>query len=94
MHLSKVTFVTNIENLFIPIQFQLPIGQDCIKHYQKMKRVTVFSHDELLFKMASIPDLLELDLAKKLYDCMQGVVSREIETRRNMNTMVCLSVFF
>lgn len=59
-----------------------------------MKRVTVFSHDELLFKMASIPDLLELDLAKKLYDCMQGVVSREIETRRNMNTMVCLSVFF
>lgn len=54
-----------------------------------MKRVTVFSHDELLFKMASIPDLLELDLAKKLYDCLRGVVNREIETRHNMNTMVC-----
>ena len=55
-----------------------------------MKRVTVFSHDELLFKMASIPDLLELDLAKKLFDCLRGVVNKEIETRQHMNKMVSL----
>lgn len=68
--------------------FQLSIGQDCIKHYQKMKRVTVFSHDELLFKMASIPDLLELDLAKKLYDCLKNVVGQEIENRQDINKIV------
>ena len=55
-----------------------------------MRRVTVFSHDELLFKMASIPDALELDLAKKLYDCMRDVVDQEIDARHRLSRLVRL----
>jgi len=38
--------------------------------------------------MASMPDALDLDLAKKLYDCMQGVVDREIEMRHKVHNKV------
>ena len=57
-----------------------------------MRRATVFSHEELICKMASMPDALDLDLAKKLYDCMRGVVNDEISKREKVHEMVSILI--
>ena len=38
--------------------------------------------------MASLPDALDLDLAKKLYENMKGLVDSEVSNRKSLNEKV------
>ena len=38
--------------------------------------------------MASLPDTLDLDLAKKLYENMKGLVDNEVSNRKSLNEKV------
>ena len=46
-----------------------------------MHRCPVFSHEELVCKMASNPDELDLDLAKSVYEDMDAMVKEEVYLR-------------
>ncbi|KAK1340799.1 hypothetical protein QTO34_017193 [Cnephaeus nilssonii] len=41
----------------------LPIGRQCVNHYRRLRRHCVFSHEELIFKMAADPECLDVGLA-------------------------------
>ncbi|XP_017593011.1 PREDICTED: lysine-specific demethylase 5C, partial [Corvus brachyrhynchos] len=41
----------------------LPAGRQCIQHYRRLRRYCVFSHEELICKMAASPEKLDLNLA-------------------------------
>ena len=69
---------------------QLPIGRKCIQHYREMSRNPVFSHEELVCKMAADPDGLDLDLAKAVYSEMLAVVEREANRRHRLAKIVGL----
>ena len=68
--------------------FQLQTGYQCVKHYQKLHRSPVFSHEELICKMATIPDSLDLDIAKKVYLNMEDIVHKEIDKRKALHEAV------
>lgn len=73
---------------FFFLTLQLPIGRKCIQHYREMSRNPVFSHEELVCKMAADPDGLDLDLAKAVYDEMLAVVEKEANRRHRLAKMV------
>lgn len=62
----------------------LPIGRDCITHYSKLRRFCVFSHDELVCKMASDPKDLELGVAAAAYKDMHVMVECEKKLRKSL----------
>ena len=64
------------------------MGFDCIEHYRKLQRAVVFSHEELVCKMASVPEALDLDIAKKLYDNMKLLVDIELSERAALHEKV------
>ena len=53
-----------------------------------MARNPVFSHEELVCKMAADPDGLDLDLAKAVYDEMLAIVEKEANRRHRLAKMV------
>lgn len=59
----------------------LPMGRKCIDHYRSVFRSPVFSHEELVCKMAANPDELDLDLATAVYEDMEAMVKEEIYLR-------------
>eukprot|EP00794_Sanderia_malayensis_P006077 gene6077-6780_t len=63
----------------------LPIGRKCMDHYRTMLRCPVFSHEELICKMASNPDSLDLDMAKAVYEDMEAMVKEEVYQRLELN---------
>lgn len=62
----------------------LPIGRDCITHYSNLRRFCVFSHDELVCKMASDPKDLELGVANAAYKDMHVMVESEKKLRKTL----------
>ena len=52
----------------------------------------MFSHEELVCKMAADPDGLDLDLAKAVYDEMLAVVEKEAKQRHILTKMASISV--
>lgn len=64
------------------------MGRHCIQHYREMARNPVFSHEELVCKMAADPDGLDLDLAKAVYDEMLAIVEKEANRRHRLAKMV------
>ncbi len=62
-------------------------------HYRTMLRCPVFSHEELICKMASNPDDLDLDLAKAVYEDMEAMVKEEIYQRLELNRKVLDSFY-
>uniref|UniRef100_A0A1W7RA81 [histone H3]-trimethyl-L-lysine(4) demethylase n=1 Tax=Hadrurus spadix TaxID=141984 RepID=A0A1W7RA81_9SCOR len=60
----------------------LPIGRVCISHYSMLHRFCVFSHDELVCKMAADPDRLDISLAAATYQDMLKMVETEKEYRK------------
>uniref|UniRef100_A0A8D3DF56 [histone H3]-trimethyl-L-lysine(4) demethylase n=1 Tax=Scophthalmus maximus TaxID=52904 RepID=A0A8D3DF56_SCOMX len=61
----------------------LPMGRQCVAHYRRLHRYCVFSHEELLCKMAADPESLDVELAAavfcKLHGLRLGVLSSEQE---------------
>uniref|UniRef100_A0A8C9C391 [histone H3]-trimethyl-L-lysine(4) demethylase n=1 Tax=Phocoena sinus TaxID=42100 RepID=A0A8C9C391_PHOSS len=57
----------------------LPIGRQCVSHYRRLRRHCVFSHEELIFKMAADPECLDVGLAAMV--CKELTLLTEEETR-------------
>lgn len=57
----------------------LPIGRQCVNHYRRLRRHCVFSHEELIFKMAADPECLDVGLAAAV--CKEMTVMIEEESR-------------
>lgn len=60
----------------------LHIGRECITHYSSLKRFCVFSHDELVCKMAEIYDELDKKILLATYKDMRTMVNAEHTKRR------------
>jgi histone demethylase JARID1 len=59
----------------------LPIGRVCVTHYSMLHRFPVFSHDELICKMASEPEKLGVAIAAATYHDMLRMVEGEKQSR-------------
>ncbi|ETE71964.1 Lysine-specific demethylase 5A [Ophiophagus hannah] len=57
----------------------LPIGRQCVNHYRRLRRHCVFSHEELIFKMAADPECLDVGLAAMV--CKEMTLMTEEEAR-------------
>lgn len=58
------------------------MGRECINHYSNLRRFCVFSHDELVCKMALDPDKLNLSIATACYLDMAEMVDTEKKLRK------------
>lgn len=74
--------------------FQLPFGRECIAHYKLVKRLPVFSHEELLCKMAADPDSMDLQLAAQTHHELLAVVEFERLHRKKLLDMVSVQQLF
>ncbi|XP_070558275.1 LOW QUALITY PROTEIN: lysine-specific demethylase 5A-like [Ptychodera flava] len=62
----------------------LPIGRECIAHYRYLHRFCVFSHEELVCKMAADPDSLDLSMAAAVHKEMLAMVEEEKMLRKKL----------
>ncbi|ESO91413.1 hypothetical protein LOTGIDRAFT_205701 [Lottia gigantea] len=62
----------------------LPIGQQCIEHYRSLGRQCVFSHEELVCKMAADPNSLDLNLAAATHKNLLSIVDDERRLRKHL----------
>ncbi|XP_044751184.1 lysine-specific demethylase lid [Coccinella septempunctata] len=62
----------------------LRMGRECILHYSHLRRFCVFSHDELVCKMALVPDKLDITIAAATYQDMLHMVDTEKKLRKNL----------
>ncbi|XP_030827948.1 lysine-specific demethylase 5A isoform X2 [Strongylocentrotus purpuratus] len=60
----------------------LPMGRACIDYYRSLQRVCVFSHEELVCKMAADPESLDLSMAAAVYKEMLHIVNEEKRCRK------------
>nr|XP_008120706.1 PREDICTED: lysine-specific demethylase 5C isoform X2 [Anolis carolinensis] len=60
----------------------LPAGRQCIEHYRRLRRYCVFSHEELICKMAACPERLDLNLAAAVHKEMFILVQEERKLRK------------
>ncbi|XP_074179523.1 lysine-specific demethylase 5D-like isoform X3 [Rhinolophus sinicus] len=60
----------------------LPAGRQCIEHYRRLRRYCVFSHEELICKMAAFPERLDLNLAVAVHKEMFIMVQEERRLRK------------
>ncbi|KAL0277355.1 UNVERIFIED_CONTAM: hypothetical protein PYX00_004677 [Menopon gallinae] len=59
-------------------------GRECIDHYSMLRRYCVFSHDELVCKMASCPNSLDLTVATATFQDMTIMVQTEKKLRKSL----------
>uniref|UniRef100_A0A6Q2XXI7 [histone H3]-trimethyl-L-lysine(4) demethylase n=1 Tax=Esox lucius TaxID=8010 RepID=A0A6Q2XXI7_ESOLU len=66
----------------------LPMGRQCVSHYRRLHRYCVFSHEELLCKMAADPESLDVELAAAVFREMGEMMEEETLLRRAVQEMV------
>lgn len=66
---------------FAPVDW-IPLGRDCVEHYSGLHRYCVFSHDELICKMASVPENLNSKLALATHQDMLKMLEIENKQRK------------
>lgn len=75
----------------------LPMGRQCVAHYRRLHRYCVFSHEELLCKMAADPESLDVELAASVFKEMGETMEEETKLRQAAQKLVsgffCLFVF-
>eukprot|EP00117_Sycon_ciliatum_P030839 scpid9900/ scgid24234/ Lysine-specific demethylase 5A; Histone demethylase JARID1A; Jumonji/ARID domain-containing protein 1A; Retinoblastoma-binding protein 2 len=57
------------------------IGRSCVDHYRQMRRYTVFSHDELICRMALSLPSMDLHIAEAIDGDLAVLLQRETELR-------------
>jgi len=62
----------------------LTIGRKCIESYSQLKRCPVFSHDELVCKMANDPDILDISIAEATYLDLIEMIENEKKARERV----------
>uniref|UniRef100_A0A8C5PBT0 Lysine-specific demethylase 5A n=1 Tax=Leptobrachium leishanense TaxID=445787 RepID=A0A8C5PBT0_9ANUR len=62
----------------------LPVGRQCVTHYRKLRRHCVFSHEELIFKMAADPECLDVGLAAAVCKEMTSMIEEETRLRESV----------
>uniref|UniRef100_A0A7N6A586 [histone H3]-trimethyl-L-lysine(4) demethylase n=1 Tax=Anabas testudineus TaxID=64144 RepID=A0A7N6A586_ANATE len=60
----------------------LPMGRQCVAHYRRLHRYCVFSHEELLCKMAADPESLDVELAAAVFKEMGYMMEEETKLRK------------
>ena len=60
------------------------MGRLCIEHYRRLHRQCVFSHEELVCKMAANPDRLDLTMAAGVHHEMLAIVDFEKKWRKEL----------
>jgi len=78
----------HLEALMCICVCKLPWGRSCIEHYRSLKRQCVFSHDELLFEIASAPTTVDIKLAECLVDDLSVVIEHEKHLRADLLSQV------
>lgn len=66
------------------VLLQISLDRRSIEHYRKVKRIVVFSHEELLSGMAEVPDKLEVNVLVAAYREMKKAVELEEERRQTV----------
>ncbi|KAJ8006852.1 hypothetical protein DPEC_G00111520 [Dallia pectoralis] len=69
----------------------LPMGRQCVSHYRRLHRYCVFSHEELLCKMAADPESLDVELAAAVFREMGEMMEEETQLRLAVQEMGVLS---
>uniref|UniRef100_A0A7N6AMF5 [histone H3]-trimethyl-L-lysine(4) demethylase n=1 Tax=Anabas testudineus TaxID=64144 RepID=A0A7N6AMF5_ANATE len=69
----------------------LPMGRQCVAHYRRLHRYCVFSHEELLCKMAADPESLDVELAAAVFKEMGYMMEEETKLRKAVEEMGVLS---
>ncbi|XP_073805140.1 lysine-specific demethylase 5A isoform X1 [Danio rerio] len=59
----------------------LPIGRQCVSHYRRLQRYCVFSHEELVCKMAADPEGLDVELAAAAVRELEELLEEETRLR-------------
>ena len=68
------------------------MGRECISHYSSLHRYCVFSHDELVCKMAVHSDSLDPRIAAATYQDMLQMVETEKKLRKSLLEWVCILI--
>ena len=64
------------------------MGRACIEHYRLLHRQCVFSHEELVCKMAADPDNLDFRVAAKTHEELLAIVDEEKKLRKKLLDLV------
>lgn len=67
------------------------MGRQCVAHYRRLHRYCVFSHEELLCKMAADPESLDVELAAAVFKEMGDMMEEETKLRQAVQEKVSYS---
>uniref|UniRef100_A0A3T1CWC7 [histone H3]-trimethyl-L-lysine(4) demethylase n=1 Tax=Polyandrocarpa misakiensis TaxID=7723 RepID=A0A3T1CWC7_POLMI len=62
----------------------VPIGRQSVAHYRAVSRPCVFSHEEIMCKVANDPEQLDVQLAAAVYRDMIVMIKEETEARQRL----------
>uniref|UniRef100_A0A8C3UQ30 [histone H3]-trimethyl-L-lysine(4) demethylase n=1 Tax=Catharus ustulatus TaxID=91951 RepID=A0A8C3UQ30_CATUS len=65
----------------------LPLGRQCVEHYRLLNRYCVFSHDEMICKMASKADVLDVVVASTVQKDMAIMIEEEKRLREKADKL-------
>uniref|UniRef100_A0A8C2XZN1 [histone H3]-trimethyl-L-lysine(4) demethylase n=1 Tax=Capra hircus TaxID=9925 RepID=A0A8C2XZN1_CAPHI len=65
----------------------LPLGRQCVEHYRLLHRYCVFSHDEMICKMASKADVLDVVVASTVQKDMAIMIEDEKVLRETVRKL-------
>ena len=68
------------------------MGRLCVEHYRRLYRYCVFSHDELICKMAAEADGLDLVMARAVREDLEIMIKEEKEQRSIVELRVRLII--
>uniref|UniRef100_A0A8C5MKI2 [histone H3]-trimethyl-L-lysine(4) demethylase n=1 Tax=Leptobrachium leishanense TaxID=445787 RepID=A0A8C5MKI2_9ANUR len=65
----------------------LPLGRQCVEHYRALNRYCVFSHDEMICKMAAKAEKLDVVLASSVQKDLSAMIEQEKLLRDSVRKM-------